>query len=97
MDAIYELYTGDYIDLSNLVLVSKIYFYDSSLGREPEKESWGRVVFRCKFRLLKDTVDIGDNKNVTGEKEIEEKKKFVERERQELISAWNLYRKSERE
>lgn len=90
IDAIYELYTGDYIDLSNLVVVKNVYFYDSRWGR-CEDEIRGRHYFECRFRLIKDPVRFYD-KPITGEREIEERKKYMEQQRSRLVQEWSLFK-----
>lgn len=94
MDSIYELYTGDYIDLSNLVVVEHIR-EDGwiTAGRARGIKGYnGWLYFECKFRFVKDSVKFIDDRRVSGELEIEKRKVFIEAERQKLINAWKEYK-----
>ena len=77
IDAIYELYTGDYIDLSNLVTVSKVYL-DKFPAYDIEDKR-GQCYFSCRFRFIKDEVRFHDDKIVNGDVEAEERKKEIRR------------------
>ena len=90
IDAIYELYTGEYIDFSNLIIVDNVYFHDTRWGCS-EDEIRGNHYFDCRFRFTKDVVRFYD-KQVTGEKEIEERKKYVEQQRSRMVQEWMLFK-----
>lgn len=97
-DGIYELYTGDFIDLSNLVTISSTIFDRWHITGD---ENWiqGYVYFECKFRFLKDSAKFFEGKLINGykedkEKELEERTETFEVERQKLIKAWKKYKEA---
>lgn len=101
MDAVYELHSGDFVDLSNLISVGNFYFLDTSFPSFPSFEArqsirCGNFYFKCNFRFFKETIEFSDDNTVYGEEEIEERRKFLEHERQKLKNAWNLYKDSEK-
>ena len=94
IDAIYELYNGEYVDLSNLVVVENVYFDDWRIPsvRMESQEPWGHLYFNCRFRFIKDPVKFVDDKRVTGDNDIEERKKFVEQQRSRMVQEWSLFK-----
>ena len=96
MDDIFEMFSGDYVDLSNLVVVRPARLHDtrwgSSLSTEPRQGSWGVA---CKFRFLKEDVNFYDYEHVVGNDEIDKRGVIFEKERQKLISAWKEYKEQD--
>lgn len=68
MDGIYELCTGEFIDLSNLVTVGKVCF-DRWVVSDPD---WiqGYIYYDCRFRFIKDKAKFYDGELINGDKKI---------------------------
>ena len=97
MDDIYELTTGDFIDISNLVTVGKVIFDRCAVS----DDNWlqGYIYFECRFRFIKDPVKFFEGKLINGvkedkEKELEERKEIFETEHLKLISAWRKHKRN---
>ena len=94
-DSIYELYTGDYIDLRNLIAVHKVEFdVTHSFMFEDKLLKSGLFFIACRFRFIKESVMFYDSKEFdnydinNSEEKLEDRSKFIKGERQKLIKAW---------
>lgn len=90
MNSIYELSTGDFIDLTNLVTVSPPKENLSLLlGRKEKKEDYaGWVYFECNFRFMKASVRFGLTEMSCGLIEADQDIKYLKGEIAKLVKAW---------
>lgn len=95
MDGIYELYNGDYIDLSKLVAV-KVEYQGMILPDDAEWTTSGIWFIEGNFEFIKNPVKFYDTKKVKNNEDLKKRETFINNELQNVIKNWRKYKESKK-